>query len=70
MNQEKTNTTTDVKESMKIADHQLNNMTQQEMKDKQSEINSKKENSMNVSSLSINKDAEKVQDQGISDVDL
>ena len=66
VNQEKKNTTTDVKESMKIADHQLNHTTQQETKDKQSEMNSKKENLMNVSSPSINKDAEKVRDQGTS----
>ena len=66
VNQEKTNTTTDVKESMKIADHQLNHTTQQETKDKQSEMNSKKENSIKFSSPSINKDAEKVRDQGTS----
>ena len=49
VNQEKTNTTTDVKESMKIADHQLNHTTQQETKDKQSEMKSKKENSIKFS---------------------
>ena len=66
MNQEKTNTSTVVKGSMKISDHQPNHTTQQDTKDKQSEMNSKKENTKNVSSPSINKDAEKVRDQGAS----